>query len=499
MNTHSKSPVPRRVLHVLGVSWPHLNGYTIRSRNLIEAQASSGLSSPAVATSPFYPGNSAAIHDEHFNGIHYRRVPHPVDDENIVPPLDWVAGGLHSLARWSAIMGKRFAATNPDGTSRHQPENAKPGGTAQLPEGHTKPAPRGVGRRFAARLWASRPAVRERLEDLENELLMRRFRRHLSAIVASEGSGLVHVHSPYKVALPAIDAARRAGIPVVYEVRGIWEESAVSSGYFERHDRRYRRWRAAETGAMREADAVVCICETLKAEVVSRGIPEEKVFVVPNAVGEDLLDIASKNTNQMLSEHAGIQKTRHHLRPFVMGYVGSVRPMEGIEELVRAGAELARRGRDVSVLVVGDGDTGPLKELATDFGIEDRLLLTGKVPHDHIAAYYSLIDVFVVSRPDEPVTRMVTPLKPLEAMAFGRAIVVSDLPALREIVINGETGLVYPAGNPGALADACERLLSDPAERQRLADRGRRWVMRNRRWSSVVQGYDRVYAAVGCG
>jgi glycosyltransferase involved in cell wall biosynthesis len=118
------------------------------------------------------------------------------------------------------------------------------------------------------------------------------------------------------------------------------------------------------------------------------------------------------------------------------------------------------------------------------------------VPHENIASYYSLIDVFVVSRPDLPVTRLVTPLKPLEAMAFGRAVIVSDLPALLEVVDEGTTGLTYPAGDEIALARKCEQLLSNPAARQRIGRAGREWIINQRTWPKVVERYGEVYSAL---
>jgi len=496
MTAEHTSSHPRRVLHALSISWPYLNGYTVRSRGLIEAQAASGKWLPFVVTSPYYPDNPAAIRDCELNNIQYLRVPHPTNSEGLGRPSDALAAGLHGLGRAAAATGRRIErrADHTDVTDH--------GGTRDNSNiAHsTKIESRrrtGVSSAVLGALWDARQAPRERLQDLESTLLMARFKRKLTAIARAEKPALVHAHSPFRVGLPAIAAARKIGAPVVYEVRGLWEESAVSSGDFRRGDRRYRSWRTAEDRAMREADAVVCICESLKQEMLSRGIPERKLFVVPNAVGSDVLSFASAAKNKAPEDSPRLAEVRARLRPFVLGYIGSVRRMEGIAELVRAGAQMVRRGCDISVLVVGGGDIAPLKQLAEDLNVEGRTVFTGEIEHAQIAGFYSLIDAFVISRPDEPVTRTVTPLKPLEAMALGRALIVSDLPALREIVTDGETGLVYPAGNPTALAHAGQQLLDDPDYRYRLADHGREWVTAHRTWAAIVNGYDKVYASVG--
>jgi glycosyltransferase involved in cell wall biosynthesis len=278
----------------------------------------------------------------------------------------------------------------------------------------------------------------------------------------------------------------------------MWEESAVAGGRFRPGDARYTFWRARETEAMRSAGAVIAIGEALRDEVIARGVPRERVFVVPNGV--DL----ERFRPPTLSEQAAVpDATRRALADLaarlsgtVLGYVGSVRTMEGVDELVRGAAEAIRAGHDVSVLVVGDGpELENLGRLAAELGIADRVVLPGRVPHDEVAHYYGLIDIFVVSRPDFPVTRTVTPLKPLEAMAMGKALVVSDLPALREMVSDGETGLLYRPGDPGDLARRVAHLVAEPERIARLGERARRWVVEQRSWERVMASVPEAYAA----
>jgi glycosyltransferase involved in cell wall biosynthesis len=326
-------------------------------------------------------------------------------------------------------------------------------------------------------------------------LWRRRFERALDRIVLRTQPDLVHAHSPYECGLPALRIARRYRLPLVYEVRGIWEESRVAQEGEAWRDTRIYRWqREAESAVMIQANAVVCISTQLRQEILARGVPDSRVVVVPNAVDPSVFRPLSAATADVPEE---IRDVRRRLKGLTLGYVGNLRTLEGVDELVRGAAELVRRGREVSLLVVGSGDGGEgLKVLARDLGIGDRAVFTGQVPHHQIALYYDLIDVFVVSRPALRVTNLVTPLKPLEAMAMARPLVVSDLPALRELVIEDDTGLFYPPGDVAKLADVCARLLDDAALRRRLGEKARNWVLENRTWPIVLRGLYPVYKSL---
>ena len=165
---------------------------------------------------------------------------------------------------------------------------------------------------------------------------------------------------------------------------------------------------------------------------------------------------------------------------------------------MRGAAELARRGEDISLLIVGDGVVlEELKLLAAELHISDRTVFTGSVPHHRVRHYYDMIDIFVISRPALRVTEIVTPLKPLEAMAMGKPIVVSDLPALREIVADGQTGLVYRSGNAVDLADQCRRLLRNPQLYRDIAEAGRNWVRQERTWAASLRPLGLLYEMLG--
>lgn len=489
----------RRVLHVLAISVPYLNGYTMRSRYLVDAQRASGRHEPFVVTSPFYPREPASMGDAEIGGTRYFRVPHPIDTR---------CGDLPARLSRLCYRGRRVLASGVRAAKaawRHTWDAAS----------ILVPAPvRRAAKAILARLrrglisdapapdlprplpWPL-PAVRRLFQAigvaayrLDEALLLRRFERGIVAAATAVHADVIHAHSPYRCALAAAGAAARLGLPMVYEVRGVWEDSGVAAGRFADGDPRYRAWRRREEEAMRRADALVCICQQLRNELIERGLSPERIVVCPNAVDPDVF----RPVADAAPRPPEVRAAAGRLRGLRLGYIGSLRKLEGVDELVRAAADLARRGRDVSLLVAGSGpNLAGLRALADGLGIGDRCVFTGRVPHDHTPFYYDLIDVFVISRPDVRVARLVTPLKPLEAMAMGRAVVMSDLPALRELGAEGEAALYYRAGDATALADACERLADDPGLCRRLGEGARRWVCEHRTWRAAIAELPRAY------
>lgn len=241
---------------------------------------------------------------------------------------------------------------------------------------------------------------------------------------------------------------------------------------------------------MLAADAVVTLAETMKADIVARGVPAERVFIVPNGV--DPVAFQPRPADPALRERFGLGDR------FVIGYVSNLdHPREGHETLIRATAILAADDRDVACLIVGEGrHRTTLESIAAESGAGDRVVFTGAVPHDEVAAMYALLDAFVVPRRDERVARLVTPLKPFEAMAMARPLIVADLPALIEVAPDGERSLAYAAEDAAALATAVERLMDDPELAARLGEAGREWVTSERTWASNGPRWTEVYESV---
>ena len=305
---------------------------------------------------------------------------------------------------------------------------------------------------------------------------------------------VLHPTTNFLNAQAALAVRESLGIRLVYEVRGFLEETWVSRvGEAAKAADRYARGREMETACMAAADAVVTLSETMKADIVARGIPAERVSVIPNAV--DGARFAPRARDDALAGRLGIAPGE-----IVLGYISSMVRYEGIRYLIEASRLLRDRGRRVRLLLVGDGEErGALEERADELGLraDGAAIFTGRVPHADIEAYYSIIDLFVVPRTADRVSQLVTPLKPYEAMAMERCLVVSGVGALLEIISEGETGRSFTPENPAALADALEPLLDDPGERERLGRNARAWVLEHRTWERNGALYREIYERLG--
>jgi len=291
----------------------------------------------------------------------------------------------------------------------------------------------------------------------------------------------------------ALALRERYGLPVVYEVRGFLEETWRSRVGGDGADAdRYVATRAVETAAMREADAVVTLSETMRADIVGRGgVDPERVVVVPNAV--DVTRFMPGPRDPTLAARLGIGDEP------VIGYISSFTAYEGIRFLIEATAELRRRGRRVRCLLVGDGEErAELETMARLAGLDHgEVIFTGRVPYEAIQDYYRLIDVFVVPRTNDRVSQLVTPLKPYEAMAMARPLVVSGVAALLEITSGGSTGRAFTPEDPLSLASVLEPLLEDADERAELGAAARAWVVANRTWRHNGERYRELYQRLG--
>ena len=298
---------------------------------------------------------------------------------------------------------------------------------------------------------------------------------------------LLHVHSPVLSAIPALRVGRRLGIPVVYEVRALWEDAAVGYGT-RKGGLRYRLRRGMETWALRRADAITTICDGLRDDIVGRGIPAEKVTVVPNAVDVEEFSMGGA-PDPVLKQQLGLDGV------LVLGFIGSFCAYEGLAVLLRALRQLLAQGERVRVLLVGGGrQEAELKRLASELGIEKQVVFAGSVPHGEVRRYYDLIDVLVYPRLSTRFTELVTPMKPLEAMAQGRLLVASDVGGHREMIRPGETGTLFKPGDPEALAAAVQALLREPARWPGLKEAARRYVETERNWKAIVARYEDIYA-----
>jgi glycosyltransferase involved in cell wall biosynthesis len=305
---------------------------------------------------------------------------------------------------------------------------------------------------------------------------------------------VLHAASNYANARIALALGERYGLPVVYEVRGFWEDTWLSrhpNAAELAHSELYRRNRDLETESMLAADLVVTLGEAMRDEIVARGVPAEKVLIVPNAVSDEFLQPLPDSTK--LRQALGIAPDDH-----VVGEVSTLVPHEGIGTLLEATKLLRQRGLQVRALIVGDGpERAALQRQAATLGLGEAAIFTGRVPAAKVREYHALLDVFVVPRTPDRVCQLVTPLKPVEAMASGLCVVTSEVRALAEIIKPDVTGALTMPQDPVALADSLELLLCSPDIRRKLGDNAREWVARDRTWAHNAARYREAYALLG--
>ena len=321
-------------------------------------------------------------------------------------------------------------------------------------------------------------------------LLMKHLETRLEEVAREVNPDIIHAHSPVLNAFPAIKVARKLGIPVVYEIRAFWEDAAVDHGSTTEGSLRYRATRRLETRAIRLVDHVFTICEGLRSDLLARGIPEDKVTVIPNAVDVSSFNLASPPDPELQTKWGLMGKT-------VVGFIGSFYAYEGLDLLLAALPELIRQRPDVRLLLVGGGpQESVLREQAAQLGVQDYVVFTGRVPHQDVGRYYDLINILAYPRHPMRLTELVTPLKPLEAMAQGQLFVASDVGGHTELIEHNKTGILFKAGDCESLTQAVLGLLNDSRRWPELKANGRHFVESVRNWRNSIANYSDPYSRV---
>jgi len=312
----------------------------------------------------------------------------------------------------------------------------------------------------------------------------------VTALVRELRPRVLHAATDHRNGNVAMAVRQRTDTPFVYEVRGFLEETWASRDPRRVGTDRHRMQRECEAHIMRSADAVVTLAETMAAEIVERGVPRERIFLAPNAVDDSLL--TAEYDGPAFRRAFGIADDE-----VVVGSVSSIVGYEGFGTLLDAAAVLRDRGVPIRVLLVGDGaERENLLAQVKRLGLGDLAILPGRVGPEEALQAQAALDIFVCPRLDLRVTRLVTPLKPVEAMALGKPVVLSDLPALAELLGGSEAGLLVRPGDPEALADAIAELRDDPKRRAAMGEAGRAEVAAKRTWSRIAETYREVYRFV---
>ncbi|HWA89879.1 MAG TPA: glycosyltransferase [Rhizomicrobium sp.] len=291
--------------------------------------------------------------------------------------------------------------------------------------------------------------------------------------------GLIHAPSNWQNALPALVAARRLGLPFVYDVRGFWEMTRISRQPHWARSEEHRLNAEMENHVARSAERVVTQSPRLADMLVKRGVERERIMIVPN--GSDALPIPLEEASENRAA-LGLDRTG-----FWIGYVGSVVDYEGVDDLVRAVGHLAESGIDARAVVAGEGNgLGVAKKLAAELGIADRVVFLGTVPPSVGETVLAASDVVALPRHSFAVTDLVEPLKPAEAMALGRPLVASDVLPHRDVVVDGANGLLHRAGDARDLAAKLERVARETGLARQLAQSAAEFIRAHRRWTDIT-------------
>lgn len=314
-----------------------------------------------------------------------------------------------------------------------------------------------------------------------------RYTKSLTELAKEHRPAVIHAASNHWNGLTAVKSARKLGIPSIYEVRGLWEVTRGSRNPEWAQSNMYKYMARMEADAAKGATRVFAITEALREEMVSRGVKQDKIEIIPNGVDTDRFRPLVRD--EELAAALGVTgKT-------VIGYVGSVLDYEGIELLLESAHVLSSEREDFHVLIVGDGaELERFQDYVEEHELDRIVTFTGRVPHSEVERYYSVIDITPFPRLPLPVCEMVSPLKPFEAMAMGKAVIASDVAALKEIVTPGVNGFLHEKGNTESLTEELTKLLDHRETAKHIGLKAREWVVQERDWSKLATRISSAYA-----
>ena len=313
-----------------------------------------------------------------------------------------------------------------------------------------------------------------------------RFARRVEEVATEHRAGLIHASSFQNNGLAGLRAARRLGIPFVYEMRGLEDLMKISRNPEFGETDAHRYMTGLELHVVQHADLTFVITEALREEMIRRGGPADRIAVLPNGV--HTAQFEPRQPDEDLIDELGLRGRT------VIGYAGGIVDYEGLDLLLQAAAELKRTRDDFAVIIVGDGHfEGRLHRMARDLDVLDVVTFTGRVPHEEVARYLSIFQITPFPRLPLPVCELISPIKPFESMAMGKACIASSVAALTEIVEPDVRGLVFEKGDAEDFARQIARYLDDPELRERMGRQAREWVLSERDWSDVTTIVDEAY------
>jgi glycogen(starch) synthase len=334
----------------------------------------------------------------------------------------------------------------------------------------------------------SERAILRRWPMLRETAVVRLLRKRIERLLDSEKFDIVHAHSPALCGMAAWQAARSLHLPFVYEIRSFWEDAELDPQRSLWKLLRYRLGRNLESFVVRRANATVGIAQSVLHDLEMRKMPASRLYHVPNGV--DVARFAPRARDTGLAAELGLNGVP------TLGFIGTLFPWEGVPWLVRAAAELHRIGPPFRLLIVGDGaEASEVRKAIQETESAGYISFLGRVPNDQVERYYSLMDLLLYPRLSVRITEMVTPLKPLEAMALGKAVLGSNVGGIRELIDAEKTGLLFEPENIQDFCRVTSRLLNQPDLRRALGEEAHRKVSAEKDWTVLARRYEAVYSA----
>ena len=318
----------------------------------------------------------------------------------------------------------------------------------------------------------------QRLLIDSDAVYIQKYSEYLTALIIEGNHTVIHAHSNFLNGIASSLAAEKANIPSIYEIRGLWHITRCSKDPEFKNSELFQYQEKMEIQAAAMSNIVITLSGALKSWLISKGVSECKISVVPNA--------ADVTSDFIQSQHSD---------KFVIGYIGSITEYEGLDLVLMAADKLRYKIDNLRVMIVGEGAYKKhLIDLVKKLRLNNIVNFVGAVDHKDVPRYYAQMDVCPIFRKDYDVCKLVPPLKPLEIMSYGKAIIVSDLPPLTEIIEHKIDGLVCPNGNINNLAQQIMTLYNNKPFAIQLGEKAKNKIMSIYSWKKNAGIYINLYS-----
>lgn len=306
------------------------------------------------------------------------------------------------------------------------------------------------------------------------------FVSQLKTVVKNEKPAIIHAHATFFCGLSAAYIGKKFSIPVIYEVRSLWEERQLKGKASLK-----TRWQVAlirklEIMSMRKAKHVIPINKNLRDNILSRGISADKMTVVANGVNLDRIPVLQEQKKAL----------------FTFAYIGSISPIEGLDDLCAQIVKMNDSGYPCQLFIYGDGVAKAGLEDLVQVNQWENIHFMGSVNPSEVYKAYQATQVIVNPRVPSKITHSVTPLKPLEAMGYQRLVLASDVGGMKELISNEKTGFLFEASNTDDLYKKLVYIYSEWDRTKGFASIKKQaldYVNTEKSWKANAESYRELY------